>query len=287
MTLSITAKFGGRSRSKSLTSSRILNENKSGKSQVSNLQHNIQPVVLFNGIIEYWNKDAQIDMIEIDSKVLNSSEQVFKCFNFSVGSSNSLKCKMVNQELNYPCFIEDLTCPKRKKEKIIEQVMVIFDNRHFQPTNLILSDTGHDMKIEALKDLGIPGDIEGAHAGTSVSKFPFGHHTTVMDHPLVQNLQIRDVAEDKDNTCFEDPKRMKIETGILLYAQDVYDMEIERINESGMVNDSNENFEDVERAPVESTVTEFFVETPSSVIDNPWIQTPVSFMKMKNPCLFL
>ncbi|GAA0150911.1 hypothetical protein LIER_09746 [Lithospermum erythrorhizon] len=147
--------------------------------------------------------------------------------------------------------------------------MVISYNRPLQPTNLILSDVGHDMKIEALNDLGILGDVEGAHAGTSVSKFHFGHHTIAMDHPLVQNIQIGDMAEDKDNTCFEDPKRMKIEVGILSYAQDVYVMEIETTNKSGMVNDSNEILEDVERAPIESTVTELSVESHSSVIDNP------------------
>ncbi|GAA0164333.1 hypothetical protein LIER_19996 [Lithospermum erythrorhizon] len=65
---------------------------------------------------------------------------------------------------------------------------------------------------------------------------------------------------------------MKTEAGIWSYVQDVYDMEIETINESDMVNDSNEILEDVERAPVESTITKLSVETPSNVIDNPWVQ---------------
>ncbi|GAA0140478.1 hypothetical protein LIER_01816 [Lithospermum erythrorhizon] len=131
--------------------------------------------------------------------------------------------------------------------------MVVSDNRPLQPTNLILSDVGHDMRIEALTDFEIPRDVEGAHAVTSVSKSPFGHHKIMANQPLVTN-------------------RVKIEVGILSGAQDVYTMDMDTINESGMVNDSNGILPDVERAPLESLVSELYVEIPSIVANNLWVQ---------------
>ncbi|GAA0146559.1 hypothetical protein LIER_06482 [Lithospermum erythrorhizon] len=73
------------------------------------------------------------------------------------------------------------------------------------------------------------------------------------NHPLVQN-------------------RVKTKAEILSDAQDVYTMDIDTINESGMVSDSNGILLDVDKAPPESSVSEFHVETPSIVVDNLWVQ---------------
>ncbi|GAA0144335.1 hypothetical protein LIER_04814 [Lithospermum erythrorhizon] len=123
--------------------------------------------------------------------------------------------------------------------------MRVFHHRTLQPTNLDLSDIGRVMGIEALTDLEILGDVEGAHAGTSISKFSFDHHTIVVDHSWVQNLQIGEVAEDKDNTYSEDLNHVKTEVVILSNGQEGDVMEIDKISESGMITQSNEILTDV------------------------------------------
>ncbi|GAA0160826.1 hypothetical protein LIER_17289 [Lithospermum erythrorhizon] len=110
----------------------------SHKSEVSNVKDNIKPIVaIFSNVLDYWNKDVDNDVMEIDSEVFRSP--------------NSLKRKRVNDELNYP---------KRKKQKTTGQSMVISDN----------SNDGYGMEIKAIIELGIHDDVEGAPARIAVSE---------------------------------------------------------------------------------------------------------------------
>ncbi|GAA0171759.1 hypothetical protein LIER_25719 [Lithospermum erythrorhizon] len=69
---------------------------RSHKSEVSNLKDNIKPIVaVSSNILDYWNKDVDKDTMEIDSEAFRSS--------------NSLKRKRVNEELNYPKRIKHKT----------------------------------------------------------------------------------------------------------------------------------------------------------------------------------
>ncbi|GAA0175487.1 hypothetical protein LIER_41922 [Lithospermum erythrorhizon] len=113
--------------------------------------------------------------------------------------------------------------------------MSVSDYKPLESTNLGLSDMGHVTGIEALTDLEILGNVEGAHIGTSISKFSFGRHTIVIEHSSVQNLQIGKVAEDNDDTYSEDLNHVKTEIVILSHVQEGDVTQIDKINESGKI----------------------------------------------------
>ncbi|GAA0146987.1 hypothetical protein LIER_36431 [Lithospermum erythrorhizon] len=211
-------------------------------------------------------------MMNVASEVLIYSQNISESVNFPVGSSNSLKRKRVNQEANDPSFIEDFNCPKRKKQKIGEQVMSVSDHRPLEPTNLGLSYIGHVTGIEALTDLEILGDVEGDHVGTSISKFSFARHTIVVDHSSVQNLQIGKVAEDNDHTYSEDLNHVKTEIVILSHVQEGDATEIDKINESGkipiespLIVVDNLLVQNVQSGEVTEDDNKFFFEEPNGL----------------------
>ncbi|GAA0175224.1 hypothetical protein LIER_28447 [Lithospermum erythrorhizon] len=130
-----------------------------------------------------------------------------------------MKRKRINQELNYP---------KRKKQKIIGEFMVVRDN----------PNVGHVMGVEELSELENPSDVEGVLDGSSFLELPVDIPSMVVDNPLIHYLQVRDFVED----TIDD---FKIEAAILLDVQVEHVVEIDVTTESGMIPASNEIHVDV------------------------------------------
>ncbi|GAA0169593.1 hypothetical protein LIER_24041 [Lithospermum erythrorhizon] len=101
------------------------------------------------------------------------------------------------------------------------------------------------MGIEALTEIGIASDVEGAHARSSVSELPIETPTIVADTPLVQYLQSGQFAEDTNNTSFEECNDLTFEVAILLEVQVEHVVEMDVILESDMITKSNEILGDV------------------------------------------
>ncbi|GAA0153606.1 hypothetical protein LIER_11806 [Lithospermum erythrorhizon] len=196
---------------------------RSYKSEVSNPKDNIKHIVaIFSNVLDYWNKDVDKDMMKIDSEVFRSS--------------NSLKRKRVNKELNYP---------KRKKQKTTGQSMVISDN----------SNDGYGMEIKAIIELGMHDDVEGAPARIAVSELPVETSSIMEDTHLVQYLQHREFVEDTNTITIKEPHYLKIGVAILL------DVQVKHVVEIGVITefDMDVNVNDCQVAFMEGVLNGDFI----------------------------